>query len=141
MIVSLTLILLAQLAGEAAARAAGIPVPGPVLGMALMLGFLVIRDRQRAGAERLLPAPLVDGTLERTGKGLLANLSLMFVPAGAGIVGRLDVLRAQGPKLVLVLAASTVVAIAVTALTFLAVSRLVDPPVEPSSASPPEGVP
>lgn len=126
MIASLTLILLAQLAGEVAARSAGLPVPGPVLGMALMLGFLVLRDRAGRGAARLLPAPLIDGTLERTGRGLLANLSLMFVPAGTGIVGRLDVVRAQGPKLAVVLVASTVVAIAVTAVTFLVVARLLD---------------
>lgn len=133
MIASLTLILLAQLLGEVGARAAGLPVPGPVLGMALMLGFLALRDRARSRAERLLPAPLVDGTLERTGRGLLANLSLMFVPAGAGIVGRLDVVRTQGIGLALVLVASTVVAIAVTALTFLAVSRLADPPAPPET--------
>ncbi len=124
MIASLTLILLAQLAGEAGARGLGLPVPGPVIGMALLLGFLALRDGGPPLFARLLPRPLSDGTLEATGKGLLANLSLMFVPAGAGIVGRLDVVQAQGLKLGLVILASTAAALAVTVLVFVGVRRL-----------------
>jgi holin-like protein len=137
MIASLTLILFAQLLGEMIARSSGLPVPGPVLGMALMLGFLVLRDRGPRLVPRLLPPPLTDGTLERTGKGLLANLSLMFVPAGAGIVGRLDVLEAQGVKLALVLVVSTAAALLATVLTFLAVQRLMAPPAQPAEPSGP----
>ncbi|WP_375466436.1 CidA/LrgA family protein [uncultured Methylobacterium sp.] len=124
MIASLTLILLAQLLGEAAALGAGWPVPGPVLGMALMLGFLVLRDRAPSRLPRLLPRPLTDGTLEATGRGLLANLSLMFVPAGAGIVGRLDVVQAQGVRLALVVLVSTAAALVATVLVFLGAARL-----------------
>ncbi len=126
MIASLTLILLSQLAGEALARGAGLPVPGPVIGMALLLGFLVLRDRGPRPLLRLMPKPLLDGTLEGTGRGLLANLSLMFVPAGAGIVGRLDVVQAQGLKLALVIVVSTGAALATTVLVFVGVQRLLD---------------
>ncbi len=126
MIASLTLILLAQLAGEALARGAGLPVPGPVIGMALLLGFLVLRDRGPRPFLRLMPQPLRDGTLEGTGRGLLANLSLMFVPAGAGIVGRLDVVQAQGLKLALVIVVSTGAALAATVVVFVGVQRLLD---------------
>lgn len=122
MIASLAVLLLAQLAGEAIARGFALPVPGPVVGMALMLVFLALRDR-RPG---LLPAPLVDGTLEATGRGLLANLSLLFVPAGVGVFGRLDVLEAHGVALALILVVSTLAALVATAVTFLGVSRLVD---------------
>ncbi|GJD92771.1 MULTISPECIES: CidA/LrgA family protein [Methylobacterium] len=126
MIASLCLILLAQLAGEALARGAGLPVPGPVIGMALLLAFLVIRDRGPRPLRRLMPKPLLDGTLEGTGRGLLANLSLMFVPAGAGIVGRLDVVQSQGLKLALVIVVSTGAALAATVLIFIGVQRLLD---------------
>ena len=112
--------LLAQLAGEALARSVGLPVPGPVIGMALMLGFLALRDRRPRG----MPTPLVDGTLEGTGRGLLANLSLLFVPAGVGVFGRLDVILAHGLALALILVLSTLAALVATAATFLAVSRL-----------------
>ncbi|KQQ32297.1 hypothetical protein ASF58_12395 [Methylobacterium sp. Leaf125] len=123
MILSLTLILLAQLIGEALARASNLPVPGPLIGMALLLLFLVMRDRASRLAPRVLAPPLVDGRLESTGKGLLANLSLMFVPAGAGIVGRLDVLAVHGVALAVVVLVSTVTTLAATALTFVVVSR------------------
>ncbi|CAO4138740.1 CidA/LrgA family protein [Methylorubrum aminovorans] len=126
MIVSLTLILLAQLLGEVAARAADLPVPGPVIGMALLLGFLVLRDRKRPASTRLLPPPLVDGGLEGTAKGMLAHLSILFVPAGVGIVGRLDVLASHGLALAVVLLVSVTLTLAATVLTFVAVSRLLD---------------
>jgi len=133
-IVSLTLVLVAQLLGEMVAHGSGLPVPGPVLGAALMFGFLLIRDRHHRAAERLLPGPLVHGELEGTAKGLLAHLALMFVPAGVGIVGRLDVLAANGLALAVVLLVSVMLTLSATALTFVAVSRLVRPhrPDEPA---------
>jgi hypothetical protein len=81
MIFSLTVILLCQLVGEVLVRGTGLPVPGPVLGMALLLAILFVRDRLRAVAAE------VDGVLEATGKGLLAHLSLLFVPAGSPPTG------------------------------------------------------
>ncbi|MFE1603033.1 CidA/LrgA family protein [Methylobacterium sp. ID0610] len=114
MIISLTLLLLCQLLGEIIARGGGLPVPGPVIGMALLLLVMMLRDRQPGG----LPKPLVDGTLESTGKGILANLSLLFVPAGVGVVGRLDVLASQGLAFAVTLVVSTAAALVATALTF-----------------------
>jgi holin-like protein len=125
MIASLALILLAQLLGEILARGAGVPVPGPVIGMGLMFGFLLLRD-SRIGLPRILPKPLTDGTLESTARGLLMNLSLMFVPAGVGVVGRLDLLRAQGLKLAIVLVVSTALSLLVTVLVFRAVASRVE---------------
>ncbi|CAA2155464.1 MULTISPECIES: CidA/LrgA family protein [Methylobacterium] len=125
MIASLALILLAQLLGEILARGAGVPVPGPVIGMGLMFGFLLLRD-SRLGLPRILPKPLTDGTLETTARGLLMNLSLMFVPAGVGVVGRLDLLRAQGLKLAIVLVVSTALSLLVTVLVFRAVASRVE---------------
>ncbi|MCX4195626.1 CidA/LrgA family protein [Methylobacterium organophilum] len=126
MIASLALILLAQLLGEALARGAGVPIPGPVIGMGLMFAFLLLRDNARLGLPRVLPKPLTDGTLETTARGLLMNLSLLFVPAGVGVVGRLDLLRAQGAKLALVLLVSTALSLLVTVLVFRAVAALVE---------------
>jgi holin-like protein len=126
MIASLALILLAQLLGEVLARGAGVPVPGPVIGMGLMFAFLLLRGNARIGLSRYLPKPLTDGTLESTARGLLMNLSLLFVPAGVGVVGRLDLLRAQGAKLALVLVVSTALSLLVTVLVFRAVAALVE---------------
>lgn len=126
MIASLALILLAQLAGEAFARGLGVPVPGPVIGMGLMFGFLFLRDARSSPLPRLLPAPLLDGTLETIAKGLLVNLSLMFVPAGVGVVGRLDLLKTQGAKLAIILLVSTAVSLLATVLVFRGVAVLVE---------------
>ena len=123
MIAGLTLILAAQLAGEALARGTGWPVPGPVIGMALLLVLLVLRDRLPA---RHVPGAFAGGSLESTGRGLLAHLSLLFVPAGVGVVQRLDVLAAHGLALAAALVVSTLAALAATAGTFLLVARLME---------------
>ena len=69
MLQALTLILICQLAGELVVRVAGLPVPGPVLGMLLLLGWLFLRDG-------------ISPEMERTTTALLDHLSLLFVPAG-----------------------------------------------------------
>ena len=131
MIASLTVILLCQLLGEAFAAWSGWPVPGPVIGMALLLAGLMLRDRLRAPA-----ADAPEGSLERTAKGLLSNLSLLFVPAGVGVLQRLDVISAHGLGLAVALLASTVLALLVTAGAFLLAARLVIP--EASETGQPE---
>jgi holin-like protein len=110
MIFPLTLLLGFQLAGEVLSRGLGLPFPGPVLGLA---GLLV--------ALRLVPG--LAGRMQAVAQGLLANLSLLFVPAGVGVVGHLEVLRAEGVGLILALVGSTALAIAVGALVFQAVVR------------------
>lgn len=119
MLLSLGLILLCQLVGEAAAHGLGLPVPGPVLGLVLCVLLLMARDRFRA----IMPSELRDGTFEKTGLGILANLSLLFIPAGVGVIQRLDVLSVNAVPIVVALVASTVIALAVTALVFSAVAR------------------
>lgn len=121
MILSLTLILLCQLIGEALAVGTGWPIPGPVIGMALLLGLLLARDKSAAP----LPSELKDGTLEGVAKALLAQLSILFVPAGVGVLQRLDVITAHGIGLAVALVVSTVLALVATAGSFLLVSRLV----------------
>jgi putative effector of murein hydrolase LrgA (UPF0299 family) len=123
LILSLTLILLCQLAGEAVAVGTGWPIPGPVIGMALLLLVLVLRDRTRT----LIPAELRDGTVESTAKGLLSHLSLLFVPAGVGVLQRLDVIASHGIGLAVALVASTLLGLLATVGVFLAASRLIGP--------------
>ena len=76
MLLSLGLILLCQLVGEAIARGSGVPVPGPVIGMVLCVVLLLARDK--IGPR--LPPELRNGTFEQTGQGILSHLSLLFVP-------------------------------------------------------------
>ena len=111
MIRALTLILLCQLAGEVTTRALGLPVPGPVLGMVLLWALM--------GAY----APLAE-MVRPVAEGILRHLSLLFVPAGVGIVGHLQVLGPQAFALGLAILISTMLAIAAGALAFVAVARL-----------------
>jgi holin-like protein len=118
MIIGLTVILLCQLIGEVVARGVGWPLPGPVLGMLFLLVFLSLRD---SVAKKV---PELGKTLDSTGKGLLAHLSLLFIPASVGVVQRLDVLADYGIGLGVALVVSTFVTLVVTVVTFVVVSRL-----------------
>lgn len=110
LIVNLTLLLGFQLAGEVLTRALGLPLPGPVIGMALLLVALTALPR--------LSARIAD-----TAQGLLSHLSLLFVPAGVGVIGHLDLLGQSGGPLLLVLVISTALAIAAGALVFSWLAR------------------
>ncbi len=89
-------------------------------GMALFFALLIARDHFTA----LARGPLRDNAVEGTSKGMLAHLSLLFVPAGVGVVQNLDLLAQRGVAIALVLAASVVVTLLVTAGTFLVINRL-----------------
>lgn len=120
MIGSLSLILLCQLAGEASVRGLALPMPGPVIGLILLLVLLLLRDRVKV----LARGPLQGGGVENVSRGLLANLSLLFVPAGVGLVQRLDLIVDHGIAFLGVLAISVVITLLVTVGTFLLASRL-----------------
>ena len=120
MVGALALLLGCQLAGEAMARAVGLPVPGPVLGMALLFGLLVLRERLRP-----FDPPADRTALGVVAAGLLGNLSLLFVPAGAGVVQQGPVLLRNGPGLLVALVVSTAMTLAVTGWVFAGVARRV----------------
>ena len=103
MLSAITQLLLFQLAGELIARGLELPVPGPVLGMVLLFAMLVLRGG-------------VDGELQHTAQSLLQHLSLLFVPAGAGIMLHLHRVADEWLPLTLSLLVSTFVTLAVTAL-------------------------
>ena len=120
MIASLSLILLCQLAGEVFVRGLGLPMPGPVVGLLLLLLLLLARDRFAA----LARGPLHQDGVENASRGLLAHLSLLFVPAGVGVVQKLDLVAEHGIAVAAVLAISVVVTLLVTVAPFLVASRL-----------------
>ena len=101
----ITWLLLFQCAGEALVWAAALSVPGPVAGMVLLLIALLIRGR----------AP---EAMTVAGDGLAKHLSLLFVPAGVGVMQYAARLETEWLPIVAALGVSTVLAIAATALTF-----------------------
>lgn len=113
MIPALAIILVFQLVGEITARGLDLPLPGPVLGMVLLVAAFLTSPRL---AEFVRP----------TAQGLLAHLSLLFIPAGVGVVGHLGVLRDAGLAIFVALVVSTILAIAVGALVFAGIARLTE---------------
>ena len=87
--------------------------------MLLLFAFLLVRERVS-----FMPADLVSGKLDQTCETLLQHMALMFVPAGVGVVQRLDVLARYGLGITVIIVFTTAFAIAVTALTFNLVDRL-----------------
>jgi len=101
-------------------RGLALPMPGPVVGLMLLLLLLLARDRFAL----LARGPLQGGGVESASRGLLANLSLLFIPAGVGVVQKLDLLAEHGIAIIAVLAVSVVVTLLVTVATFVVASRL-----------------
>lgn len=110
MIGALAILLVLQLVGEVAVRWSGMPLPGPVVGMVLL--FLALRWRQA------LP-----DALRATAETLLSHLSLLFVPAGVGIMQYGALLAEEWLAVVVALVSSTLITIAVTALVMKGVIR------------------
>lgn len=107
MLGALTLLLVFQLSGEVIARGLDLPVPGPVIGMALLFVTLLIKGGP--GDE-----------LKQTSSTLLQHLSLLFVPAGTGVMLHLHRMQDEWLALVAALLVSTFAGMAVTALVLKA---------------------
>ena len=107
----ITLLLSYQLVGEISVRALGLPVPGPVLGMLLL--FLTLLMRRSSSA-----------SLESASSSLLSHLSLLFVPAGVGIMVHFDRITEEWLPISMTLLLSTVLTMAATAGIMLGFDRL-----------------
>lgn len=107
----LTLIFSCQLAGEMFVAGAGLPFPGPVVGMVLLFLGLVMYGGIPEGLARVADA-------------LLTNLSLLFVPAGVGIILHAGLIGTDWLPISVALVASTLITIAVTATAMAAFTRI-----------------
>ncbi len=112
MLEALTLILACQLIGEVTVLMADLPVPGPVLGMLILLAWLFWR---RGPPE----------SVARAADTLLGHLSLLFVPAGVGVLVHWERVRGQWAAIAAALMLGTLVTLAVTALTMVLAQHLI----------------
>jgi holin-like protein len=103
MINTLATLLVFQSIGEGLSYAFGLPVPGPVIGMVLLFLFLMVR---KDAAKKLAPVSLE----------LLKHLSLLFIPAGVGIMVHAQRVSDEWIPIAVALIASTIVSITVTAI-------------------------
>ena len=105
MLEALTAILLFQLLGEALAYLLKLPLPGPVIGMAGLFIAWPYLSRIRAAIEQVSGA-------------LLANLGLLFVPAGVGVMLHAGLIVRWWLPLLLAVLLSTAISMAISALLF-----------------------
>ena len=109
----IALLLLCQLIGEVFVVWSGLPVPGPVVGMTLLfIGLLLRRD--------------IPKDLERTTDVLLSHLSLLFVPAGVGVMLHIAMLREEWLAIAVALVLSTILTIAGTGLLMAVFIRRIE---------------
>jgi len=80
MVRGLLVLLVCQLVGEFLVTALGVPVPGAVVGMVILL--LALRVRR----------PSSKSSVVQTADSLLNHLQLLFIPAGAGVVAYLPLI-------------------------------------------------
>ena len=111
MVLDLAVLLMFQFAGEMMRAITGLPVPGPVIGMVLLLIALLAK----------LPVP---AGIHATSRKLLAYLGLLFVPAGAGIVTRLPMIGAHWLPIVIAIVGSTIITMVITAVVMRGLERL-----------------
>ncbi|MBU0655152.1 MAG: CidA/LrgA family protein [Gammaproteobacteria bacterium] len=107
----ITILLVYQLVGEVSSRLLQLPVPGPVVGMVLLFCTLLLRGN-------------LEKTLDTASSALLSHLSLLFVPAGVGVIVHFGKIRGEWLPITAALLLSAIITLAATALIMQGVSRL-----------------
>ncbi|GHB09805.1 CidA/LrgA family protein [Salinicola rhizosphaerae] len=110
LIVGMSILLGCQFLGEVISRWLALPVPGPVLGMLILLIGLMIRGS-------------VPSSLRTMGEGLLKYLTLLFVPAGVGLIEHFGLIGREIWILTITLVLSTAVTLLVTSQTLQRLAR------------------
>ena len=110
MLAHLATLMAFQLAGEAAVAVLGLPFPGPLAGLLLLLAWLQLRGSASEG-------------LARVGATLIDHLGLLFVPAGAAVIGFGSLLHDDGLAIAAAIVFSTAIAIVLSGLIASAGSR------------------
>jgi len=121
MIPALALLLVCQLIGEVFTRALALPVPGPVIGLALLAVGAILHARL-TGAQT---SAIEQTRLGVTAQALLGSLGLLFVPAGVGIVQQLPLIGSYALAIFAALLVSTVLTLLVTVYVFIFVKRAI----------------
>ena len=95
-------LLIFQSIGELLARALALPLPGPVIGMVLLMAALRWANVREP----------VSGCADF----LLSHLSLLFVPVGVGVMTHLSLVSQYGVRMLVVVLLSTLAGLGVTVL-------------------------
>ncbi len=116
MLSGLTILLVFQLVGEALSYFTGGLIPGPVIGMGLAFLTLTLSHDQ-ARAEKFRAVTIGAASL------LIANLGILFVPAGVGVGQHLDIIASNGVALAITILVSTALTLIATVWAFVLAKR------------------
>lgn len=115
MVHALCLLIGVQLAGNLLANALYLPIPGPVIGLLMLLIWLTAGGR-------------VPSALGAVADGFIRYLPLLFVPAAVGLVQYLELLSEFGAVLLVIIIGSTFAGLVVAAFVFSHVAAKLSPP-------------
>ena len=110
MLAAITTLLVYQLVGEVLVHFFALPVPGPVVGLLLLFLSLWVKGSIPEG-------------LHTTANTILQHLSLLFVPAGVGVMVHAARVSGEIVPIVVAVLGSTALAIAAAALTMQVLMR------------------
>ena len=112
MLNSIFIILLFQLIGEFIQKFFELSIPGPVIGLILLLNVMLIIkkiNKQDTGFET---------KLVNSAENLLTYLPLLFIPVGVGVVMHLSLLEENLVPVILVIIIGTLLTLALTGFVF-----------------------
>ena len=122
MVHAFALLLVFQLIGEVLVQVLALPVPGPLVGMLLLFGALVLR-------RELAPE------LANTAQALLSHLMLLFIPAVTGVMMYFDRIGREWLPFLAACLLGAAITMAVTAFTLHWMLRVTGTPAVPAGAT------
>ena len=110
-----------QLLGEAIKKFFEMRIPGPVLGLILLLIVLIFLKRFKTAAITNLKEDVIN-----TSNYILNYLSLLFVPIGVGVVMHLSYLENNLFKVLIIVFLSTILTIGLTAFLMEKINKRIN---------------
>jgi holin-like protein len=108
MLNSIFTIFLFQLIGEFIQKFTDISIPGPVIGLILLLIVLLIRGKF------FIKLPIIENDLVDFSERFLAYLPLLFIPVGVGVVMHLSLLEENLISVISIIILGTLLTLALT---------------------------
>jgi|TARA_B110000305_G_C19433541_1_gene637564 holin-like protein len=121
LLVAIFIIFILQLTGEALQKYFDLAIPGPVVGLMLMLCTLMITKSKTHPSIISLRTSIIN-----TSEQLLSYLSLLFVPIGVGVIMHLQLLEAQLLRILVVIVVGTICTMIFTSAVFAKINKAKD---------------
>lgn len=117
----ITLLLVFQLIGEGISLAFSLSIPGPVIGMLLLFLALLLFYKIK---KNNISKQHQDDALSTSANAILSHLSLLFIPAGVGLIVHINRLEDQWLPIIAAIALGSIITMAVTAWVMIFLNRL-----------------